>query len=197
MKLHQIVLFTILNHLAYTGSRVTVSLFALHEGASALAVGVLMSLFALLSVVISVPIGRMVDHIGVYRPVTVAAGSVFMGLLLPALWPDLHALYPAALLIGTGFSVYFVVINNMVGALGAPEQRARNFSWLALGFSTGGFCGPMLAGFSIDSVGYRAALLVLALFPAPQSNILSTTRLFRPIATPLVKYLASFAISHF
>jgi predicted MFS family arabinose efflux permease len=166
MKLPQIVLFTVFNHLAYAGSRVTVSLFALHEGASALAVGVLMSLFALLSMLISVPVGRLVDRIGVFRPITVAAGAVFIGLLLPFAWPDLRALFPAALLIGTGFGVYFVVINNMAGALGGPEDRARNFSWLALGFSTGGFCGPMLAGFSIDSVGYRAALLVLAAFPA-------------------------------
>ena len=166
MRLPLVVLFTVLNHLAYTGSRVTVSLFALHEGASALAVGVLMSLFALLSMLISVPVGRLVDRIGVYRPITVAAGSVLIGLMLPVAWPDLRALFPAALLIGTGFGVYFVVINNMTGALGAPEDRARNFSWLALGFSTGGVCGPMLAGFSIDSVGYRAALLVLAAFPA-------------------------------
>ncbi len=112
------------------------------------------------------PVGRLVDRIGVYRPITVAAGSVLIGLMLPVAWPDLRALFPAALLIGTGFGVYFVVINNMTGALGAPEDRARNFSWLALGFSTGGVCGPMLAGFSIDSVGYRAALLVLAAFPA-------------------------------
>ncbi len=166
MRLPLVVLFTVLNHLAYTGSRVTVSLFALHEGASALSVGVLMSLFALLSVLISVPIGRLVDRIGVFYPIAVAAGSVFIGLLLPFAWPDLRALFPAALLIGTGFGVYFVVINNMVGALGAVEDRARNFSWLALGFSTGGFCGPLLAGFSIDSVGYRAALVVLAAFPA-------------------------------
>ena len=158
MKLPLVVLFTVLNHLAYTGSRVTVALFALHEGASALAVGLLMSLFALLSMLISVPVGRLVDRTGVYRPVTVAAGAVFSGLLLPFAWPDLRALYPAARLIGTGFGVYFVVINNMTGALGRPEQRARNFSWLALGFSTGGFCGPLLAGFSIDSVGFRAAL---------------------------------------
>jgi len=166
VRLPLVVLFTVLNHLAYTGSRVTVSLFALHEGASALAVGVLMSLFALLSMLISVPVGRLVDRIGVYRPITVAAGSVLIGLMLPVAWHDLRALFPAALLIGTGFGVYFVVINNMTGALGAPEDRARNFSWLALGFSTGGVCGPMLAGFSIDSVGYRAALLVLAAFPA-------------------------------
>ena len=65
MRLPLVVLFTVLNHLAYTGSRVTVSLFALHEGASALAVGVLMSLFALLSMLISVPVGRLVDCIGV------------------------------------------------------------------------------------------------------------------------------------
>ena len=108
MNLPLVVLITVLNHLAYTGSRVTVSLFALHEGASPLAVGVLMSLFALLSMLISVPVGRLVDRIGVFPPVTVAACGVFTGLLLPFVWPDLRALFPAAVAIGTGFGVYFV-----------------------------------------------------------------------------------------
>jgi hypothetical protein len=47
VRLPLVVLFTVLNHLAYTGSRVTVSLFAL------------------LSMLISVPVGRLVDRIGV------------------------------------------------------------------------------------------------------------------------------------
>jgi MFS family permease len=166
VRLPLLFLFTVLNHLAYTGCRVTVSLLALHEGASALAVGALMSLFALLSVVISVPVGRLVDRIGAFPPLGAAAVAVFAGMLLPVAWPGLHALFPAALAIGTGFGVYFVVINNMCGALGRPEDRARNFSWLALGFSTGGFCGPILAGFSIDTLDFRAAFVVLAIFPA-------------------------------
>jgi predicted MFS family arabinose efflux permease len=166
VNLPLVVLVTVLNHLAYTGSRVTVSLFALHEGASPLAVGVLMSLFALLSMLISVPVGRLVDRIGVFPPLAAAACGVFAGLLLPFAWPDLRALFPAAVAIGTGFGVYFVVLNNMTGALGGPEDRARNFSWLALGFSTGGFIGPMLAGFAIDSVGHRATFLALAASPA-------------------------------
>ena len=166
MNLPLIVLLTVLNHLAYTGSRVTVSLFAIHEGATPLTIGALMSLFALLSMLISVPVGRLVDRIGVFAPVTAAAASVFIGLLLPFAWPDLHALFPAAMAIGTGFGVYHVVLNNMVGALGRPEDRARNFSWLALGFSTGGLFGPIIAGFAIDTIGYRAAFLALAAFPA-------------------------------
>jgi MFS family permease len=166
MNLPLTVLVTVLNHIAYTGSRVTVSLFAIHQGATPLTIGVLMSLFALLSMLISVPVGRLVDRIGVFPPVAAAACAVFVGLLLPFAWPALPALFPAAVAIGTGFGVYFVVLNNMTGALGRPEDRARNFSWLALGFSTGGFFGPMLAGFSIDSVGYRTGFLVLAVFPA-------------------------------
>ena len=166
MNLPLVVALTVLNHLAYTGSRVTVSLFALHQGATAFAVGVLMSLFSLLSMLISVPVGRLIDRIGVLPPVVAAAGAVFAGLLLPVAWPDLRALFPAAILIGTGFGVYFVVLNNMTGALGGPDDRARSFSWLAIAFSTGGFFGPMTAGFAIDSVGYRAAFLVLAAAPA-------------------------------
>jgi predicted MFS family arabinose efflux permease len=46
--------------------------------------------------------------------------------------------------------------------IGRPEDRARNFSMLALGFSTSGFLGPTLAGFSIDAIGYRLTFLLLA-----------------------------------
>ena len=83
MRLPLVVLFTVLNRLAYTGNRVMVSLFALHEGASALAVGVLMSLLALLSMLISVPVGRLVDCIGVYRPRIALGTSARHGACVP------------------------------------------------------------------------------------------------------------------
>ena len=59
-----------------------------------------------------------------------------------------------------------LVANNLVGAFGKPEDRAANFSWLALGFSVSGFLGPLAAGFSIDGLGHARTFLLLAGFAA-------------------------------
>jgi predicted MFS family arabinose efflux permease len=55
--------------------------------------------------------------------------------------------------------------SNGAGALGAPADRSRNFSLLALGFSVSGFLGPLAAGFMIDGLGHARAFLILAAFP--------------------------------
>ncbi|MDH5210398.1 MAG: MFS transporter, partial [Betaproteobacteria bacterium] len=67
-------------------------------------------------------------------------------------------------------------LNNAVGALAAPELRAASFAWLALGFSVGGFFGPLAAGFAIDGLGHRLAFLVLAACPALAAAVLWARR---------------------
>ncbi len=58
-----------------------------------------------------------------------------------------------------------IAMNSVFGAHGSPEQRAMNFSWLAIGFSTSNSIGPLIAGFAIDGFGHAAAFLVLSFFP--------------------------------
>ena len=176
MKLGLVFALTVLAHMAFTGSRVTAALHALHLQATPLAVGVLMSLYALLPMVFGVAAGRLIDRIGAARPMAWSSAALAAGLLLPFAWPSLPALFLAATAIGTAFMVYHIALNNVVGAIGAPADRPRNFAWLALGFSTGGFCGPLLAGFSIDGVGYRLAFLLLAAFPAMACALLIAKR---------------------
>jgi len=166
MKLSLVFLLTVLAHAGFTGSRVTVSLFAIRLHASPVEVGAAMALYALLPMVLAVTAGRWIDRIGVARPMTVAAAVVVAGLLLPVAVPGLVTLYLTATVVGLGFMVYHVALNNVVGAIGGPAERATNFSWLALGFSAGGFIGPLLAGFAIDAIGHRLAFLLLASFPA-------------------------------
>lgn len=166
MTLALVVVLTILGHTAFTGSRMTVSLYAISLQATPFEVGMLMSLYALLPMLLAVAAGRLIDRVGAFAPMA-ASGALFVaGVLLPFLWPGLPALYVAATAIGTGFMVYHVAINNLVGALGGPEDRAANFSWLALGYSISGFTGPLLSGFAIDAAGHGATFLILALFPA-------------------------------
>lgn len=166
MKLVVVILLTVLAHTGFVGSRVVVSLYALNQHASPLTVGALLSLYALLPMLLAVVAGRLIDRVGVLQPMAWSGVALVGGIALPFAWPSLDALFIAAPVIGTAFMVYHVALNHTVGAMGNPADRAVNFSWFSLGFSIGGFFGPLLAGFAIDGAGHRIAFLLLAAFPA-------------------------------
>jgi MFS family permease len=143
----------------------TTSLFALSLGASEFTVGLLMALFAMLPMMLSVSAGRFIDRIGPRPPLLVAFAVLAMGVGLPFVFPRLETLYLSCVLIGTSFMFMHITMNSVFGAHGSPEQRALNFSWLALGFSISNSLGPLVAGFAIDHFGHAQAMLALALFP--------------------------------
>ena len=180
MTLYVLILFSVLNHSAYVGSRVAVSLFAIHLGASPLVVGTLMSLYGVLPMLFSVSVGRLSDRIGPRPPMLVGSILVVTGALMPIAFPGVKALYFAAALIGTGFMTFQVTMQNIVGFIGKPENRPANFSMVAVGFSVSAFVGPMLTGLAIDGFGHVQAFLVLALLPVATIVALAANKLPLP-----------------
>jgi predicted MFS family arabinose efflux permease len=163
VRLAGLIALTVFAHTAFNGSRVTVSLFALDRGASAITVGAIVSLYSLLPMFLSVAAGRMIDRAGTAIPLRIASLALTAGVLLPALLPSLASLYVAATAIGLAFMVFHIGVQNAVGAMSPPAERSVNFSWLALGFSISGFTGPTLSGIVIDLAGHRWAFATLAL----------------------------------
>jgi MFS family permease len=181
----EIVYFVVLNglgHLAFVGSRMTTSLFALNLGASETTVGILMALFALLPTLLSVSAGRLIDRIGPRRPLLWGLAVLTVATALPFLFPSIEILYLSCTLLGTSFMVVHIAMNSVFGAHGTPEQRAVNFSWLALAFSVSNSLGPLIAGTAIDLLGHARAFAVLALFPAIALGLLWRRR--RPLPRP-------------
>ena len=176
MRLWHLIALTILTHSAFNGSRMLVSLYAIHLQASPFTVGTLMSFYALLPMLFAVSAGRLIDRSGARWPMLGASVAIALGALLPFVWPRLEMLYATSTLIGTGFMVFHVAVNQVVGALGRSEDRATNFSWLALGFSVSGSLGPLLTGFAIDSIGHAATFLLLFLFPLTPLIVLGLNR---------------------
>lgn len=159
-----IVILLVLNHVAFSGSRIAVALFAIKLGATPLIVGSLMATYALLPALLSVSVGRWIDRDGPNRPMLLGSAGVGLGTLLSFALPGLTTLYLTAVLVGLAFMLINVAAYHAVGEMSLPEERPVNFSYVALGFSTSTFVAPMLTGLSIDALGYRAAFLILALF---------------------------------
>ena len=179
-----IIILMVLDHIAFSGSRISVTLYAIYQGESALTVGTLLALFALLPAVFSVAAGRWIDRIGVVRPMQLGSIGVGAGAILPFLWPGMPVLYAACVLSGLAFMLVSLAAYHAVGEFSLPEDRAINFSYVALGYSTSLFIAPILSGVSIDSFGHRATFALLASFTTLPIIVLSFKLLPVPKATP-------------
>jgi MFS family permease len=171
-----LVVVVVLAHTAYNGTRLTLSLNALALGASPLTVGVLMSLIAALPMLFGVASGRLVDRIGVRRPMLIGTALLTLAVALPGVFPGLASMPIAAALAGSSFALVHICAQHMVGEMSTPERRRDNFGWLALGFATSNFVGPTVAGFAIDAIGHRGAFGLLALFALSAFAVLARRR---------------------
>src|SRR5688572_29125049 len=174
VPLAPLVVATVFAHAAFNGSRLNISLFALSEGASPLTVGVLMSLFSALPMFLGVSAGRMVDRVGIRRPILACGAVLAAAVFLPGLIPDLSVLYAVSAVIGTSFMLFHISVQHAVGNMSG--ERMANFSWLALGFSISNFVGPTFTGIAIDAVGHANAFLLLSIFALVSFGLLYARR---------------------
>ena len=171
-----VVCLAVIGHTAFTASRMTVSLAAIALQAPTFVVGLLLSLYALLPMLLSVAAGRWIDRVGTRLPMLLGSVVVSVGFVLPALWLTLPMLFINSLLVGTGFMFFHLSIQKLTGDLAEGPQRMRNFAHLAVGYSVSAFCGPISAGILIDWSGagssfgaafLASTLLIVAAFGVP------------------------------
>ena len=151
---------------ALNAARVVLTLYALTLGAPASSVGVLGGMFYVFPLLLSWPIGALSDRIGARRLLSVGAVAGTAALLLPFYVREIGAFYASAALCGLSIAFYHVTLQNLVGVLSKPEQRARNFSNFSLVGALTSFVGPLIAGFSIDHMGHAPATLVIVCISA-------------------------------
>jgi MFS family permease len=147
-----------------SSSRVLLSLYALDLGASARAVGFLVAALYVCPLLMSWPVGRYADRVGSRGLLLGGAASGACAMLIPFFVRHLAALYVSATLMGVAFTLYNVLLPNIVGVVSRPEERPRNFSNASLVGATTLFAGPLLAGFAIDLFGHPIACLMLVTF---------------------------------
>ena len=164
--LARLILGQICIHACMAGMRMAAPLLALREGHSAMAVGVLLALFALTQVFLALPAGRYADRHGLKRPVHRAVAAAVLGAGAAVAWPVFPVLCAAALLTGGATGVAMIALQRHVGRAAQGSTQLRQvFSWLAIGPAVSNFLGPFCAGLLIDHEGFRSAFALLALLP--------------------------------
>ncbi len=164
MALYLIFAITLIGFIGVNAARVVLQLYALDIGASPTEVGILVALYYVCPLLLSWPAGTWGDRYGPRYPLLFSAVCGTSGLLIPYFVHSLPALYLAGALSGMSFAFFLVIVQNLVGILSAPAQRAQTFSNFSLIGATSNFIGPLVAGFSIDHFGHPAACVTAAGF---------------------------------
>ena len=163
----------VLNMSSMRAGRVMLVLYALYLGAAPATVGLLAATFSAFPALLSWPAGKLADRFGSRWLLMLGALGGGLGTLIPFFVPGLPAIFVAAAANGLSLSIYNVSLQNVVGLMSTPEHRTRNFSNYSLANSIGSFAGPLLAGFSIEHLGYPAACLPVALLALVPLGMLS------------------------
>lgn len=153
-------------HACMAGVRLAAPLLALSLGYSAVAVGVLLSLFALSSAVLALPAGRFADRHHLQRPLGLSVTMACFGAGAAAIYPEYWVLCLAALCTGAASGVALIALQRHVGrAANDALELKKAFAWLSVGPALSNFLGPLLAGLLIDYSGYTAAFIAMTVLP--------------------------------
>jgi MFS family permease len=186
MLLAVVVTFTFFVHIGFTGSKVSISLYAIQQGAGAGTIGVMMAMFAVFPMLLAVVAGKVVDRVGVRRPMLLSCFGISAGIALPSIYESVWTLFVSTTLLGMSAMFFLITAQSLTGAMGKPEDRTRNFAWLSLGFAAASVVGPLIAGFGIDYLGHDKAFIVLATAPL----VPFLTLLVRPKLVPNIRVKA-------
>ena len=153
-------------HACMSVTRVAASLWVLRQGHGEMAVGLLLSLFALAPIVLALWAGRLADRHGFHRPVGLGVCMAGVGALVAWGSMQLWAIALSGLLSGGAVAVAAVAIQREAGLMASgPSELKKVFSWVALGPALSNAIAPILTGVLIDHAGFRWAFALAVLLP--------------------------------
>jgi len=176
MWIYAVLLIVLCNMASFRASKVLISLLAIELGASQFLIGILVAMYSLFPMMLALHAGKLSDRLGARLPTIVGSLGLAAGLAVPYFFTSLPALCASAMLIGVFHMMYNVSVQNLVGSLGGPEDRTRNFSNYALAMAFGSFLGPMSAGFAIDQFGHATSYLYFSALPLVPVLIMAGAR---------------------
>lgn len=181
--LARVLLLPFFLHSCATGMRFTATLDALSRQADAFAVGTMLATVSILPAFFAIASGRWIDRKG-------AAGAVFASMLaamlsgLAALFPGfsnvaqetsvfsgmgqflpLLPLFAACPLAGLSFMLINTSTQRLVGDVSSAASRRMAFTALSLVTASSNLLTPVVAGYVIEFLGFRAVYLWCILAP--------------------------------
>ena len=134
--------------------------YAEKYGASPLAVGMLVSVFAFCQLIGGPILGKLSDSMGRKPLLIVSQLGTLIGFVILALAPNLLWIFISRVIDGlTAGNISLVQAH--ISDTTAPEERAKSFAMLGIAFGFGFFIGPAISGF-LSQYSYQYPIFVAA-----------------------------------
>ncbi|MCI2256685.1 MFS transporter [Domibacillus sp. PGB-M46] len=164
-QFHSYIFFTCtaLYMVSIAGSRPLIPLYANKLGASHMEVGILVSLFSFLPLFVSIPFGKVIDRVGIKKPLiaSILLGSV--SLIILFLFGNIAGVYLSQIFSGLSQLVFVLSMQAYSGQFSKSKLREYYISVFSIAVAAGSFIGPLIAGFSSDFFSYNYAFLLLGI----------------------------------
>jgi len=138
------------------GTRPIISLFANAQGSSPFVIGMLVSCYALLPMLLAVTIGKWLDRFGARSMIAFGASGILVSLLMPIIYPKVITLFFSQMV--TGFSQPFLMLSFQKTVGNLPGNRDKLIAALSLTGSLGELVGPLITGFTYEHYGFRMTM---------------------------------------
>ncbi|MFH8345670.1 MFS transporter [Streptomyces sp. NPDC018045] len=135
---------------AVSMARPAVSYRALALGADERAIGVLTAVYALLPLLVAVPLGRRTDHGRCAPLLVVGVALITGGCALSGVAGSLPAMAAWSGVMGLGHLCFVIGAQSIVARRSAPDERDRDFGHFTIGASLGQLVGPAAAGLVVS-----------------------------------------------
>ncbi|NYH77622.1 MFS family permease [Actinopolyspora biskrensis] len=180
-----LLLTTVLTQTALNLIRPLISYRVIALGGDGLSIGLVTAAFAVLPVLVAVPLGRMADRTR-RGWIILAAGVLLLagGAASLGVTASVFAVAASNAVLGLGHLVFMLAAQGAVAALSPAHSLDRNFGWFTAAASAGQLVGPALSGLLLGGTHDRhlaqatteafwvaAAAALLALLPALLSGI--------------------------
>lgn len=156
-------LMVLFGNLSFAGGRLALLLAAKELGGTPIAMGLLIALASLPGAITGVWVGRWFDRYDAGKLLGAGCGMMLASALLVILRFELDAVLVAGAIMGMGSNLVQIGSQGLTGEYSTDLNRTRNYNFMALALSLSLLFGPVIAGFSIDYLGYAAAFGVLGL----------------------------------
>ena len=172
--IYLIVAVFLLFYTGFRGNAILTTLYAIDLGANTFQVGMIVALAALFQMILAVYAGRVSDRIGYRYPLMFGSFGVSLAFILPYFIRDqLFVLFLSQSLFGLAFIFVLVNVQNFVGSISTAKNRSQNYAIHSLGISAASVIGPVVAGLSIDYLGYSITYLLFSMMAAVPGILIS------------------------
>lgn len=145
---------------AMFSTRPIVPIYAEAIGANSLIIGLLVSSYSFLPMLLAVQAGRWVDRIGARKTVLWGGSGLLLSFVLPLFLPRLSIIFISQLIFG--FSQLFVILSIQKTVGNLPGNRDKLISSHSLSAGMGDMLGPLVSGFTYTHFGFRFTFAIAA-----------------------------------